>query len=96
MAYLGHVLPDGMEPGLDETLFYDPTGMGAPSGVHMAYVEVDPDTGMVDILDYVAVDDVGTLINPMLAAGQSMAVSCRVSRRRCMRRSATIPTADSS
>src|SRR5215472_16506589 len=38
MAYLGHVLPDGMEPGLDETLFYDPTGMGAPSGVHMAYV----------------------------------------------------------
>ena len=70
MAYLGHVLPDGMEPGLDETLFYDPTGMGAPSGVHMAYVEVDPDTGMVEILDYVAVDDAGTIINPLLAAGQ--------------------------
>lgn len=47
MAYLGHVLPDGMEPGLDETLFYDPVGMGAPSGVHMAYVEVDPDTEIV-------------------------------------------------
>src|SRR5262249_12469496 len=41
MAYLGHVLPAGIEPGLDETAFYDPTGMGAPSGVHMAYVEVD-------------------------------------------------------
>src|SRR5580704_825703 len=70
MAYLGHVLPDGMEPGLDETLFYDPTGMGAPSGVHMAYVEVDPDTGMVEILDYVAVDDAGVIINPLLARGQ--------------------------
>jgi carbon-monoxide dehydrogenase large subunit len=70
MAYLGHVLPDGMEPGLDETLFYDPTGMGAPSGVHMAYVEVDPDTGMVEILDYVAVDDAGVIINPLLATGQ--------------------------
>src|SRR6202011_1936666 len=44
MAYVGHVLPKGIEPGLDETLFYDPTGMGAPSGVHIAYVEVDPDT----------------------------------------------------
>ena len=70
MAYLGHILPDGIEPGLDETLFYDPVGMGAPSGVHMAYVEVDPDTGMVEIIDYVAVDDAGTIINPLLARGQ--------------------------
>ena len=70
MAYVGHVLPKGIEPGLDETLFYDPTGMGAPSGVHIAYVEVDPDTGMVEILDYVAVDDSGTIINPLLATGQ--------------------------
>jgi aerobic carbon-monoxide dehydrogenase large subunit len=70
MAYVGHRLPDGLEPGLDETTFYDPTGMGAPSGVHMAYVEVDPETGIVDILDYVAVDDVGTIINPLLASGQ--------------------------
>jgi aerobic carbon-monoxide dehydrogenase large subunit len=44
--------------------------MGAPSGVHMAYVEVDPDTGVVEILDYVAVDDAGTIINPLLASGQ--------------------------
>src|SRR6266478_4622971 len=70
MAHLGHILPDGMEPGLDETLFYDPTGMGAPSGVHLTYVEVDPDTGVVEILDYVAVDDSGTIINPLLARGQ--------------------------
>ena len=70
MAYVGHQLPDGMEPGLDETVFYDPTGMGSPSGIHMAYVDVDTETGIVDILDYVAVDDVGTIINPLLAAGQ--------------------------
>jgi carbon-monoxide dehydrogenase large subunit len=70
MAYVGHVLPKDVEPGLDEMLFYDPTGMGAPSGVHMAYVEVDPETGTVDILDYVAVDDSGVIVNPLLAAGQ--------------------------
>jgi aerobic carbon-monoxide dehydrogenase large subunit len=70
MAHLGHMLPKGVEPGLDETLFYDPTGMGAPSGVHMAYVEVDRETGMVEILDYVAVDDAGTILNPLLATGQ--------------------------
>jgi carbon-monoxide dehydrogenase large subunit len=70
MAYVGHKLPEGMAPGLDETMFYDPTGMSSPSGVHLAYVEVDPETGIVTIIDYVAVDDVGTLINPRLAAGQ--------------------------
>jgi aerobic carbon-monoxide dehydrogenase large subunit len=70
MAHVGHKLPDGLEPGLDETVFYDPTGMGSPSGIHLTYVEVDPETGIVDILDYVAVDDVGTIINPLLAAGQ--------------------------
>jgi aerobic carbon-monoxide dehydrogenase large subunit len=70
MAYVGHKLPDGVEPGLDETVFYDPTGMGSPSGIHVAYVDVDAETGIVDILDYVAVDDVGTIINPLLAAGQ--------------------------
>jgi carbon-monoxide dehydrogenase large subunit len=70
MAYVGHKLPDGLEPGLDETVFYDPKGMGSPSGIHMAYIDVDVETGIVDILDYVAVDDVGTIINPLLAAGQ--------------------------
>jgi aerobic carbon-monoxide dehydrogenase large subunit len=70
MAYVGHKLPESMSPGLDETVFYDPVGMGSPSGIHLAYVEVDPGTGIVKLLDYVAVDDVGTLINPLLAAGQ--------------------------
>jgi aerobic carbon-monoxide dehydrogenase large subunit len=70
MAYLGHAPPEGTVPGLDETLFYDPPGMSSPSGVHMAYIEVDTETGIVDILDYLAVDDGGTLINPLLAAGQ--------------------------
>jgi carbon-monoxide dehydrogenase large subunit len=70
MAHLGHKLPAGTEPGLDETVFYDPAGMGSPSGVHLAYVEVDPETGIVEILDYVAVDDAGTVINPLLATGQ--------------------------
>jgi aerobic carbon-monoxide dehydrogenase large subunit len=70
MAYVGHKLPESMSPGLDETVFYDPVGMGSPSGIHLAYVEVDPETGIVKLLDYVAVDDVGTLINPLLAAGQ--------------------------
>ena len=70
MAHVGHNLPDDIQPGLDETVFYDPKGMGSPSGIHLAYVEIDPDTGAVDVIDYVAVDDVGTLINPMLAEGQ--------------------------
>jgi carbon-monoxide dehydrogenase large subunit len=70
MAYVGHRLPEGMTPGLDETVFYDPTGMSSPSGVHLAYVEVDAETGMIEVIDYVAVDDVGILINPLLAAGQ--------------------------
>jgi carbon-monoxide dehydrogenase large subunit len=70
MAYVGHKLPEDVQPGLDETVFYDPKGMGSPSGIHLAYVEVDPDTGTIDVIDYVAVDDVGTLINPLLAAGQ--------------------------
>ncbi|MGY4623385.1 xanthine dehydrogenase family protein molybdopterin-binding subunit [Bradyrhizobium sp. USDA 4486] len=70
MALVGHQLPNDVAPGLDETVFYDPMGMGSPSGIHLAYVEVDPETGVVDILDYVAVDDVGTVVNPLLAAGQ--------------------------
>ncbi|MBV8575426.1 MAG: xanthine dehydrogenase family protein molybdopterin-binding subunit, partial [Acetobacteraceae bacterium] len=70
MAYVGHVLPDGEAPGLDETVYYDPVGMSAPSGVHMAYVEVDPETGCVNILDFVAVDDAGVIVNPLLATGQ--------------------------
>ncbi|NPC54895.1 xanthine dehydrogenase family protein molybdopterin-binding subunit [Caenimonas soli] len=70
MAYVSSNLPLGMEPGLEETVFYQPEEMVAPFGSHAAVVEVDIETGEVKILDYVAVDDVGNLINPMLCHGQ--------------------------
>ncbi|WP_233889761.1 xanthine dehydrogenase family protein molybdopterin-binding subunit [Paraburkholderia flagellata] len=70
MAYVASKLPRDMEAGLDERVFYEPVAMGAPNGCHAVVVEVDPETGVVSMLDYVAVDDVGTLINPMLCHGQ--------------------------
>ncbi|WP_316233457.1 xanthine dehydrogenase family protein molybdopterin-binding subunit [Bradyrhizobium sp. SZCCHNPS2010] len=70
MAYVGSKLPLGMAPGLEETVFYQPEDMVVPFGSHAAVVEVDIETGEVTILDYVAVDDVGNLINPMLCHGQ--------------------------
>jgi carbon-monoxide dehydrogenase large subunit len=66
----GAFLPAGLEPGLKEMALYKPPNFTAPFGTHLAMVEVDPDTGVVDILRYVAVDDCGTIINPLLAAGQ--------------------------
>ena len=70
MAYVSSKLPPGCEPGLEERVFYEPTSMGAPNGCHAVVVEVDIETGSVEILDYVAVDDVGVLINPLLCHGQ--------------------------
>jgi carbon-monoxide dehydrogenase large subunit len=69
-AYLAHNLPEGMEPGLKETSFYDPTNFTFPAGSHICEVEVDPDTGRVEIANYVAVDDFGTVINPNIVEGQ--------------------------
>jgi carbon-monoxide dehydrogenase large subunit len=69
MAYLAHNIPQGMEPGLEATSFYDPTNFTFPFGAHVAVVEVDKDTGEVKILKYVAVDDVGKVINPMIVDG---------------------------
>lgn len=62
--------PAGMEPGLEETAFYDPENFVFPFGAHAAIVEVDPETGNVDVKRYVAVDDCGPAINPMLIDGQ--------------------------
>jgi carbon-monoxide dehydrogenase large subunit len=68
-AYSAASLPPGMEPGLDETSFFDPTNFTWPYGAHIAVVEIDPDTGKVDLIRYVAVDDVGNVLNPMIVDG---------------------------
>jgi aerobic carbon-monoxide dehydrogenase large subunit len=69
-ANLGWNLPEGMEPGLEETSFHDPTNFTYPFGAHVCVVEVDAETGEVSIERYVAVDDVGVVINPMIVDGQ--------------------------
>jgi carbon-monoxide dehydrogenase large subunit len=69
-AHLAHNIPDDIEPGLEATTFYDPPNFVFPFGTHIAVVEIDPDTGHVDLLRYVAVDDVGNVINPMIVEGQ--------------------------
>jgi carbon-monoxide dehydrogenase large subunit len=70
MANLAWNLPEGMAPGLEESHFHDPTNFTFPAGAHICVVEVDPETGEVTILKYVAVDDVGRVINPMIVDGQ--------------------------
>jgi carbon-monoxide dehydrogenase large subunit len=67
---LGFSLPDGMEPYLDETAYHDTPNCTWPFGTHIAMVEVDEETGVVDLIRYVAVDDVGKKINPMIVDGQ--------------------------
>ncbi|MEA2190441.1 MAG: aerobic carbon-monoxide dehydrogenase large subunit, partial [Solirubrobacteraceae bacterium] len=63
-------MPDGMELGLEQTLIYDPTNFVFPFGTHICVVEVDAKTGKVDVLRWIAVDDCGPAINPMLIDGQ--------------------------
>ena len=69
-AYLAHSMPAGMEPGLEATSFFDPPNFTYPFGTHIAVVDVDADTGQVRLLRYIAVDDVGNVINPMIVDGQ--------------------------
>ena len=70
-AYVPHNYPlDKLEPGLDETAFYDPTNFTYPAGAHICEVEIDPDTGVVTIAAFTACDDFGTIINPMIVEGQ--------------------------
>ena len=70
MAYSAIALPEDTDPGLEETHFFEPSNFTFPFGTHIVLVEVDPETGDVKILRYVAVDDVGNMINPLLVHGQ--------------------------
>jgi carbon-monoxide dehydrogenase large subunit len=70
-AYVPHSYPQGLEPGLEESAFYDPTNFTFPSGTHLVEVEIDPETGVVEVVDVAAADDVGVIINPMIVDGQA-------------------------
>ena len=69
-AYVPHNYPEGLEPGLEFTSFYDPANFTFPYGAHIAVVEVCPDTGVVKVERYIAADDMGNIVNPMIVDGQ--------------------------
>jgi carbon-monoxide dehydrogenase large subunit len=70
-AYVPFDFPlETLEPGLEEQAYYDPVNFTYPGGAHFCEVEIDPDTGTVSLERYTAVDDVGTIINPMIVEGQ--------------------------
>jgi aerobic carbon-monoxide dehydrogenase large subunit len=70
-AYVPHNYPlDKLEPGLNETAFYDPTNFTYPAGSHICEVEIDPQTGVTQVINFTAVDDFGNVINPMIVEGQ--------------------------
>ncbi|MBY6049844.1 xanthine dehydrogenase family protein molybdopterin-binding subunit [Vannielia litorea] len=70
-AYVPHNYPlEEIEPGLEETAFYDPSNFTYPSGAYSCEVEVDPDTGKVEVLAFAAADDFGNVVNPMIVEGQ--------------------------
>jgi carbon-monoxide dehydrogenase large subunit len=69
-VFVAHNLPDGMEPSLDSEATYDPGNFSFPHGTHLCAVDVDTETGRVSIRKYVAVDDVGKVINPLIVEGQ--------------------------
>ncbi len=69
-AYVPHNYPEGLEPGLDETAFYDPKNFTFPAGAHVAEVEIDAETGVVELVAVSCADDVGRIINPMIVDGQ--------------------------
>jgi carbon-monoxide dehydrogenase large subunit len=69
-AFDGHNLPDGMEPGIDAEATFDPENFSFPHGTHLAAIEVDTETGRPTIRTYVCVDDIGTVVNPLIVEGQ--------------------------
>jgi carbon-monoxide dehydrogenase large subunit len=71
-AYVPHNYPiDTVEPGLEENAFYDPKNFTFPGGTHLVEVEIDPDTGVVEVVDVAIADDVGVIVNPMIVDGQA-------------------------
>jgi carbon-monoxide dehydrogenase large subunit len=70
LAYIPEDIPEDMEPGLEEVAFYDPGNFVFPFGAHAAIVDVDAETGRVEVVRYIAVDDCGPAINPLLIDGQ--------------------------
>jgi aerobic carbon-monoxide dehydrogenase large subunit len=71
VLWLGWDLPEGMDPGLETIAYFDPPNFNFPFGTHVAVVEVDEETGKTDIVKYVAVDDFGTVVNPLVVDGQT-------------------------
>jgi len=69
-TFAAHALPDGVEPSLDSDATYDPDNFSFPHGTHLCATEVDTETGFVKIRSYVAVDDVGVVVNPLIVEGQ--------------------------
>jgi len=69
-AFAAHNLPDGVEPTIDADATYDPDNFSFPHGTHLCAAEVDTETGFVTIRSYVAVDDIGTVVNPLIVEGQ--------------------------
>jgi aerobic carbon-monoxide dehydrogenase large subunit len=69
-AYAAHNLPPDVEPGLQDTAVYDPPNFAFSNGAHVCEIEIDPDTGRIELAGFWAVDDIGTVINPMIVDGQ--------------------------
>ena len=95
-AWTRTTCPTGSSPGLEATRVYDPPTSAGRAGAHVAVVQVDTETGAVDLVRYVAVDDLGTVINPMIVDGQVHGGIAQGSPRRCSRRRSTTRTAISS
>jgi aerobic carbon-monoxide dehydrogenase large subunit len=69
-ANVAHNLPPGTEPGLNESAFFDPVNFAFSAGCHVAEIEIDPETGVIRLVRHSVVDDIGTVINPMIVHGQ--------------------------
>jgi len=92
-AFTAHDLPDGEEPNLEAHVTYDPPNFSWPFGTHICVVEIDEETGKIDVLQYGAVDDCGNQINPMIVEGQVHGGIIQGLARRFLKRSSTTPMA---